>query len=116
MTSYSSGFWTSCMHILSTILSSNSMSVNSLATWRETSSHRPSEYFMMFALCTDVTFFLPLSRAYWNAYRTMRSVPITEMGFMLMPESGRISRPPCAFTVSIMAFAPSEPFSYSIPA
>ena len=62
-TSYSSGFCTSCMHMLSTMRSSNSMSGYSLATCRETSRNSPSVYFMMFALWTLVTFLRPFLRA-----------------------------------------------------
>ena len=33
---------------------------------------RPSAFFMMFALCTAVTFLRPLSLAYWKAYSATR--------------------------------------------
>src|ERR687888_183192 len=52
-TSYSSGRWTSCMHMLSTIRSSNVISTFSAATSRATRRNSPSVNFMMFALCLD---------------------------------------------------------------
>src|SRR2546425_1531447 len=54
-TSYSSGFCTSCMHMLSTMRSSNSMSGYSCATSRAIFKKSPSANFMMLALCTAVT-------------------------------------------------------------
>ena len=53
------GSFTSCMQVLSTIISSGSMSGYSRETRRKHSRNRPSEIFMMFALWTAVT----LSRA-----------------------------------------------------
>jgi len=57
------------MHMLSTIRSSNSMRLeaNSWATRRAVARNSPSVCFMMFALCTAVTFLRPLSIAYWKA-------------------------------------------------
>ena len=67
-TSYSSGFWTSCMHMLSTIRSSNSTRpAYPAATVRQLSRNRPSDSFMMFALWTAVTFSRPFATAYSNA-------------------------------------------------
>ena len=51
------------MQRLSTIRSSNSTSEFSSATSRATRRNSPSENFMMFALCTAVTFRRPLRRA-----------------------------------------------------
>ena len=51
------------MHMLSTMRSSNSMSVFCAATWRATKRNRPSVCFMMFALCTAVTLCRPFFRA-----------------------------------------------------
>ena len=45
------------------IRSSNSMSGWRSATWRATSRNRPSENFMMLALCAAVTFLRPFSFA-----------------------------------------------------
>src|SRR5438067_7653012 len=61
--SYSLGRSTSCIHMLSTIRSSNSMSLLRSATWRAIDRNRPSVCFMMFALCTAVTFRRLLRRA-----------------------------------------------------
>ncbi len=71
---------TSCMHMLSTIRSSNSISVYSLATSRLNSRKRPSEYLRMFALWTLVTFLRPcrLAQGSRSAYLTMRLEPVTE--------------------------------------
>ena len=44
---------------LSTIRSSKAMSGYSVATSWAVARNNPSEYFMMFALCTAVTFFRP---------------------------------------------------------
>ncbi len=67
-TSYSSGFWTSCMHMLSTIRSSNATRPSySAATCWQLSRKRPSESFMMLALWTAVTLRRPLRTAYSNA-------------------------------------------------
>ena len=59
------------------------------ATRRATSRNRPSENFMMLALCAAVTFARPLSLAYSNAARTIRSEPNTEIGLIEMPECSR---------------------------
>jgi hypothetical protein len=61
-----------CMHVLSTIISSCRMSGYCLLISRTHSMKRPSVFFMMFALCTAVTFLRLLSRAYWNAYCATR--------------------------------------------
>src|SRR5919198_216670 len=52
-TSYSSGRWTSCMHMLSTIRSSNVISTFSAATSRATRRNSPSVNFMMSAVRLD---------------------------------------------------------------
>ena len=49
--------------MLSTIRSSKAMSGFSAATSRATRRKRPSENFMMLALCTAVTFLRPFLRA-----------------------------------------------------
>ena len=116
MTSYSSGFWTSCMHMLSTIRSSNSRSGNSWATSWATRSQRPSVYFMMLALCTAVILCRPLALAQVKAKRKTRRVPNTEIGLMLMPESGRMVRPPSSPMVSISLRVSGSPSWNSIPA
>ena len=63
ITSKVSGFCTNCMQVASTILSSNSICGYSDTTPRATSKNRPSVHFMMFALCTAVTFFRPFFTA-----------------------------------------------------
>ena len=61
-----------CMHVLSTIISSCAMSGYCLLISRTHSMNRPSAFFMMLALCTAVTRLRLLSRAYWNAYCATR--------------------------------------------
>ena len=63
------------MHILSIILSSNSMSLYPEATLLAASRNKPSECFIMFALWTAVTFFLLFFLAYSNANLTILSLP-----------------------------------------
>ncbi len=55
--------------------SSNSMSGYSFATSCAVRRNRPSENFMMLALCAAVTLRRPFSRAYSNAALTIRVVP-----------------------------------------
>ena len=92
------------------------MSLYCSATARAVDRNKPSENFMMLLLWTAVTFLRPFLRAYSNAARTMRSVPNTEMGLMLMPESGRILTPESSLMCSISLRAFSLPFSNSMPA
>jgi hypothetical protein len=51
------------MHMLSTMRSSKAMSGLREATSRPTARKSPSVCFMMFALCTSVTFLRPYFRA-----------------------------------------------------
>ena len=71
---------------------------------------------MMLALCTAVTFLRPCLSAYSKAYSTMRRVPVTEMGLMEMPESGRMEPAPLSSTNSMSRRASSLPSSNSMPA
>lgn len=73
MTSNCSGFETSCMQQLSTIISLYLIPGYFVATSRQDSKNRPSASFIMFALCTAVTFFLLFRYAYSKAYFAMRS-------------------------------------------
>ena len=73
MTSNCSGFATSCMQQLSTIISLYLIPGYLVATSRQDSKNRPSASFMMFALCTAVTFFLLFKYAYSKAYCAIRS-------------------------------------------
>ncbi len=67
----------------------------------------------MFALWTLVTFFRLCLRAYSKAYLTIRSVPVTEIGLIEIPESGRIVLP-LSFLMSAISSAVSGlPFSNS---
>jgi hypothetical protein len=54
---------TSCMQVLSTIISLHWMSGYSRATSRAVFRNRPEVDFRMFALCTTVTFLRPVLRA-----------------------------------------------------
>mmetsp|Transcript_7904 Transcript_7904/g.15880 ORF Transcript_7904/g.15880 Transcript_7904/m.15880 type:complete len:273 (-) Transcript_7904:83-901(-) len=58
---------TSCMHVLSTIISSYSIAGYFSATSWQHLIKRPSDCFIIFALCTAVTFLRPLATAYLNA-------------------------------------------------
>src|SRR3989338_10566873 len=79
------------MHMVSTILSSNSILPSyDLATSFAASKNNPSVYFIMFALWTAVTFLLLFFTAYSKANLTILLEPSTEMGFMLIAESGFI--------------------------
>ena len=63
MTSNCSGRITSCMQVLSTIISLHSISGNSAATSRATFRNRPEVVLRMLALWTTVTFLRPVLRA-----------------------------------------------------
>ncbi len=104
--------------MLSTIRSSNSipLSAYSSATRRATCRNKPSENFMMLALCTAVTLCRSLARAWSKANRTMRSVAKTEMGLIEIPESGRMRAPVRSATKSISSAVPGRPCSNSMPA
>mmetsp|Transcript_9969 Transcript_9969/g.24915 ORF Transcript_9969/g.24915 Transcript_9969/m.24915 type:complete len:350 (+) Transcript_9969:543-1592(+) len=95
MTSNWLGRPTSCMHVLSTIISSYLMVGNLGATARTALRNMPSPSFMMLALCTAVTFFLLLSSAYSNAYCAMRSDESYVMTLRLSttPSTTSCSRP-----------------------
>ena len=99
ITSYSSGFCTSCIAMLSTMRSSNSISGNSLLTSSATRSQSPSVCFMMLALCTAVTLWRPFSIAHLKAKRNTRCVPKMVMGLMLMPASATNRAPAEAFDI-----------------
>ncbi len=68
------GFITSCMQVLSMILSSLSISGYSFAISLKMDKNMPSDIFKMFALWTQVTFLRPFFFAYSNASRMMRSL------------------------------------------
>ena len=63
MMSNCSGRITSCMQVLSTIMSLHSMSGYCAATSRATFRNRPEVVLRMLALCTTVTFLRPVRRA-----------------------------------------------------
>lgn len=86
MTSNCSGFATSCIQQLSTIISLQVMLGYFLATSRQDSKNKPSASFMMLALCTAVTFFLLLRQAYSKAYFAIRS----EQNFVITQQRNRI--------------------------
>lgn len=67
------------MQQLSMIFSSKMISGFSAATCRQHSKKRPSAFFMMLALWTAVTFFLPFSLAYWKAYSATRVLAFSVM-------------------------------------
>ena len=76
--------------------SSTCMSSSSTSAWFSCSSravrrNTPSENFMMFALCPTVMRLRCSRRAKSNANRTMRRVPVTEIGFTVTPASGASS-------------------------
>ena len=76
MTSNCSGLITSCIAVLSTILSSDAIvPAYCSATRRATSRNSPDVAFRMLALWTIVTFLRPCVLAYSNAYLAMRSLP-----------------------------------------
>lgn len=60
ITSNSHGFLTNYMQVLSTIISSNLILGNFLATSLQLFKNKPSTSFIILALCTHVTFFLPV--------------------------------------------------------
>src|SRR5262249_7779786 len=82
---------------------------------RLTSRNNPSEYFRMLALWTEVTFLRPCFRAYSKAYWTMRRVPVTEIGLIEIPESGRIDFPLSRLISAISSAVSGFPFSDSQP-
>ncbi|MCY1313195.1 hypothetical protein D9M70_636950 [compost metagenome] len=63
MMSNCSGRITSCMQVLSTIISLHWMSGYCAATSRATFRNKPEVLFRMLALCTTVTFLRPVLRA-----------------------------------------------------
>mmetsp|Transcript_40831 Transcript_40831/g.161739 ORF Transcript_40831/g.161739 Transcript_40831/m.161739 type:complete len:203 (+) Transcript_40831:1404-2012(+) len=79
------------MHVLSTIMLSNSMygylAATSLQHWRKS----PSLCFMMLALCTAVTFLRLFLSAYWNAYSAIRIDFSRDMIFKLSTTPGTVS-------------------------
>ena len=83
---------------------------------RAVSRNRPSEKRITLALCTRVILLRPCARAYSNANRTMRCVPLTLMGLTVMPASSRTWVPLSACNSWIRARASGVPSSYSIPA
>ena len=91
ITSNCSGFETSCMLQLSTIISSYLIPGYLDAISRQDSKKRPSASFMMFALCTAVTFFLLLRYAHSNAYLAMRS----EQNFVITQPRDEVSSKNC---------------------
>ena len=103
--------------MLSTMRSSNSMSGYSLATSRATSQEQAVGVLHDVALWTAVTFLRPFSRAYSKANLTIRSVPVTQIGLIEMPESGRIFLPFESLLMSAISSAVSGlPCSNSMPA
>ncbi len=71
---------------------------------------------MMLALCTAVTFFRLLARAYSKANFTMRRLPVSEIILRLMPESVLTLLPLVSLTSSISLAASGVPSSNSMPA
>ncbi len=69
----------------------------------------------MFALWTAVTFLRLCLRAYSKAYLTIRRVPVTEIGLIEMPESGRIVLPLSLLMSAISSAVSGLPFSNSQP-
>src|SRR5919204_2491189 len=85
------------------------------ATERTVSTNRPSENFMMLALCPAVTFRRPSARARSNANRAIRSEAPTEIVLTDRPESSRIHCPVRSATNAISSFVSGSPCSSSIP-
>src|SRR5680860_583568 len=79
------------MHILSTILSSDSIWGYSIAIFLKISRYSPSVYFIIFALWTPVTFFLLFFIAYSKAYLIILSELVTDIGFIVIPLSSLIT-------------------------
>ena len=71
---------------------------------------------MMLPLCTRVTVFRRFSIAYWIAMRTSRFDPVSEIGLMPMPESGRMRLPISVARNSMTRSACGVPRAHSIPA
>ena len=57
-----------------------------------------------------------LSMAYWIAMRTSRLVPNSEIGWMPMPESGRMRLPISDERNSMIRSACGVPLAHSMPA
>mmetsp|Transcript_574 Transcript_574/g.1111 ORF Transcript_574/g.1111 Transcript_574/m.1111 type:complete len:230 (-) Transcript_574:13-702(-) len=79
ITSNCCGLLVICMHALSTIIPSNSIPGYFFATSAQHLRNNPSAAFMMFALCTAVTFLRPFITAYLNAYSAIRVLFSAEM-------------------------------------
>ena len=70
----------------------------------------------MLPLCTSVTLLRPRLTAYSIAARMRRFEPVSEIGLMPMPLSGRMSQPNSSFSSSMSFFASGVPSSTSRPA
>mmetsp|Transcript_15352 Transcript_15352/g.39063 ORF Transcript_15352/g.39063 Transcript_15352/m.39063 type:complete len:218 (+) Transcript_15352:239-892(+) len=105
-TSNCEGSLTSCMQQLSMIFSSYVMSGYSSAIFLQHARKRPSAFFMMFALWTDVTFLRLFFVAYSNAYSATLVLAFSVMTLRLSttPGTTSCSRPlysPSVFSLTI---------------
>ena len=104
------------MQVASTRFSHGSISGKSLATSRKIDRNSPSVNFMMLDFWMQCTRLRPLSFAYWNAYRMIRSEPNSLIGLIEMPECGRICLRCRPLRNSIARSASAVSRSYSMPA
>src|SRR5207248_6284448 len=79
-------------------------------------AERASVNFWMLPLCTSVTELRLRFTAYSMAARTRRIEPVSEMGLMPMPESGRISQPYSSCRKSMRRLTSGVPSCNSLPA
>src|SRR6267143_329766 len=135
--SYSSGRVRSCWNMLSAMTSLMRIrSAGALPSYLRTASSQeivwspnssaatsypqarkaPSVNFMMFPLCTRVTDFRPFWIAYRMALRTRRLEPVSLIGFIPIPLSGRRWVLNSFSRISIIRRASGDPSSHSIPA
>jgi hypothetical protein len=97
------------------IRSSNATSGFSRATSRAASRNRPSENFMMLALCPAVTLRRPFALAYSNANRAILRLAVSLIALIDRPESCRTRLPVVRSMKAISSAVGGAPCSSSIP-